>query len=239
MINLPNMTNRTVVIGETGTGKSVFALWLLANQEWNKYPWTVLDYKGDGLIDEVFSIKHPLIKTLKVGDKPPKKPGLYRLCPNVETDDAEVLKYLWGLYYNEDNGLYIDEGYAVPDEKNCAPLNAIFTQGRARNTPVICCYQRPVFMSRFAVAQASFVSVFEQDDERDLKTTKQFVRDAKAPNGTLITPFTELPKHYSLWYDKGARRTDVLQPCPPPAQVLALFKRRLGVTEHRRIGAHV
>lgn len=238
-MRIPGMSNRTVLLGETGTGKSVMAMWLLAQQAWNKYPFTVIDYKGDELIDEVFAIRHPLIKTLKAGDKPPKRAGLYRLQPNVEEDDELVIKYLWDVYRAQDHGLYIDEGYAVPNEKNCKPLNAIFTQGRARNTPIICCYQRPVFMSRFAIAQASFISAFEQDDIRDQKTTNQFLRPAITPSGSTVTAFTKLPKYYSLWYDKGGRETDVLRPCPPPERVSQMFRDRLGISSNRRLGVMV
>lgn len=232
-MNLPGMTNRTLVLGETGTGKTVFATFLLSQQDWENYPWTVIDYKGDELLDDIFAIKHPLIKTLKIGDKPPKKPGLYRLCPDVDDDDAAVIEYLKRVYKAQDHGLYIDEGYAIPNNVNCGPLNAIFTQGRARNTPVICCYQRPVWMSRYAVAQASFISHFQEDDERDLKTAKQFIPPTKSG----LTVFSKLPKYYSLWRDKGARVTEVLRPSPNPREVLEIFRKRLNIKDHKRLGA--
>jgi hypothetical protein len=238
-LNIPGMSHRTVVLGETGTGKSVGAIFLLSQQDFLKYPWTIIDYKGDELLDEIFAIKSPYIKTLKVGDKPPKKPGLYRLCPEVETEDDAVIAYLWQVYKQQNHGLYLDEGYAIPNEKNCAPLNAIFTQGRARKTPIICCYQRPVYMSRFAIAQASFICHFEEDDVRDLKTVSMFLPPAKV-NGKTISVYTQLPKYWSLWRDKGARKTEVLQPFPPPKQVVEIFRQRLGIVQpSRRLGAHV
>ena len=236
-MRLPGMENRTVVLGQTGTGKTVFSLWLLAQQNYFEYPWTVIDYKGDELIDRIFKLRSPYIHTIKIGRKPPKKPGLYRLCPDLVNDDDAVNQYLYDVYRQQNHGLYIDEGYAIPNVRDNKPLNAIFTQGRARKNPVICCYQRPVFMSRFAVAQASFISHFEQDDERDLVSAKQFIRAAIAPDGSKITPFTELPKYYSLWYDISGRKTSVLQPCPDDNGVLQLYRTRLGVSN--RMGALV
>lgn len=233
------MTNRTLVLGETGTGKTVFSMFLLSQQDFTNYPWTVLDFKQDTLINDVFKIKSPFVKTLKVGDKPPKKPGIYRLCPDLGDDDEAVHTYLERVYHAGDHGLYIDEGYAVPNAQNCRPLNAIFTQGRARNTPVICCYQRPVFMSRFAVAQASFISHFEEDDKRDLATSSQFIKPAISPTGKEITVFTKLPKYQSLWYDKGGRKTSVLMPGPDDKQIVQIFRQRLGAKQNSRFGALV
>ncbi len=239
-MRIPSMTDRTLMLGRTGSGKTVFSMFLLSQQDFMNYPWTIIDYKQDELIDAVFKIKSPYIHTLKVGAKPPKKPGLYRLCPDIVNDDEAVNEYLYAVYRQENHGIFIDEGYAIPNARENKPLNAIFTQGRARNTPVICCYQRPVYMSRFAVAQASFISHFEEDDDRDLKTSQQFMRAAVAPDGSKVTVFTELPKYQSLWYDVSKGKTVVLSPCPDDKEIVRIFQRRLGASSpQRKIGAIV
>ena len=122
-------------------------------------------------------------------------------------------------------GIYIDEGYMIAPTSNA--LKAILTQGRSRKVPVIALYQRPVYMSRFAVAQADFFAVFDQNDERDLKTTQQFVKAAKAPDGTLITVYSELPRYHCIWYDVGEGLSVVLKPAPSKDAILATFAKRL------------
>lgn len=227
-MRLPDMSHRTLVLGQTGTGKTVFSAWLLSQQPWDKYPFTIIDYKGDELLQDIVKDSRGKIKEIKPTDKPPKKPGLYIMRPDVETDDAAVTAYLYAVYRQENHGIFIDEGYAVPGGKNCKPLNAILTQGRARNSPVIVCYQRPVYMSRFAVAQASFIVHFEENDERDLMVVRQFMMPAFTPDGRKVDVFTQLPDHYCLYYDVSKRKTDILKPCPDPDSVRVIFRQRLG-----------
>lgn len=241
MFRLPKPTERTIVIGATGSGKSVFALFLLSQAPWHKMPWVIIDYKGDDLIEDILlengwrtkkegktsvivrTMGSP-IKELSPSDAPPRKPGLYYMRPDAKLDDDAVEAFLMQVYRKGNIGLFIDEGYAIP-ERNA--LDMIMTQGRSKRIPVIILYQRPVYMSRFAVAQASFFAVFDQNDERDLKTTREFVKPVELPNGDKFKVGQKLPEYCSIWFDVAKRKSIVLKPSPAPDDVALRFHHRL------------
>lgn len=222
---VPDNTKRTVVLGRTGAGKTVFAMHLLSGQNWDKQPWVIIDYKSDELIERLEEAYPKYIRYLKPSDKPPDRPGLYIMRPLPDDDDEDVERFLKACWAKQDIGIYIDEGYMIaPTSRG---LKAILTQGRSRRVPVIALYQRPVYMSRFAVAQADFFAAFEQNDERDLKTTASFVKPAIAPNGSKITVYSALPQYHCLWYDVGKGHSTVLKPAPSETEILETFGRRL------------
>lgn len=241
MFVLPDDSSRTIVLGATGSGKSVFALFLLSNASWGHKPWVIIDYKGDELIEEILlangwyskregrrtvivrGMGSP-IKELSPSDKPPTKPGLYYMRPDAKTDDDLVEAFLMAVYKKGNIGLFVDEGYAIPEKD---ALDMIMTQGRSKRIPVIILYQRPVYMSRFAVAQASYFACFDQNDERDLKTTKEFIKPVIAPDGRKITVSDELPSYCCIWFDVAKRKSIILTPSPDPDVIASVFTRRL------------
>lgn len=230
MVSGPDDTQRTIILGRTGSGKTVFSCNLLASRSFDTMPWVIIDYKGDSLIEAI--CKQNRIKEITPYQKPPKKPGLYIMKPRPHLDDMALENWLMKVWAQEDIGLYIDEGYALPQK---AAFDMILTQGRSKHIPVIALYQRPVYMSRFAVAQADFFGIFEQNDERDLKTTKSFVKPFRGPNGEEITVYEELPPYYCMWYDVGHGETSILKPCPGRNTILAEFRDRL---QRRTSSAH-
>jgi hypothetical protein len=226
----PTDQQRTLVLGRTGSGKSVFAIALLSTRNFDEMPWVIIDYKGEDLIGEIRKHCKSKIKTISVTDNPPTKPGLYWMKPVPKVDDDAMEIWLMKVWKRGHTGLFIDEGFALPQKD---AFDIILTQGRSLHIPVICLYQRPAWMSRFAVAQADFFAVFDQNDERDLKTTKAFVKPAKMidkeGNKVEVTVYSELPKYHCLWYDVGRGYSSVLFPAPDPKQILSTFKKRLRV----------
>lgn len=221
----PDATKRTVVLGRTGSGKTVFSVALLAKQNWNEMPWVIIDYKGDELIGKLQDHFPKHVREHDVSKAPPSKPGLHIVRPIPDRDDDALEAFLWAMWEQQNNGLFKDEGYMIPTKS--VAMKAILTQGRSRRVPVIALYQRPVYMNRFAVAQADFFAVFDQNDERDLQTTAQFVKPATMPDGSKVTVFSELPRYWSLWYDVGEGQTTVLRPAPPEPEILEAFARRM------------
>lgn len=228
----PTDQQRTVVLGRTGSGKSQFSIALLSTRNWDEMPWIIIDYKGEDLIHDILKANKGRVKTLKPTDNPPKEPGLYYMRPLPKVEDMEVEAFLWKVHKQGHCGLFLDEGYALPQKD---AFDVILTQGRTLYIPVICLYQRPVWMSRFAVAQADFVAVFAQMDDRDLKTTSSFVKPAKGENGELITVKTELPPYHCLWYDVGQGVSSVLRPAPSRQAIIDTFTRRLRPTKARAL----
>lgn len=227
----PTAQQRTLIIGRTGSGKSQFGIALLSTRNWDEMPWIFIDYKGEDLWEDIREAC-PNIKSIKPSDNVPTKPGLYHMRPLPKVDDMAVEAFLWKVHKKGHVGLFVDEGYALPQKD---AFDVLLTQGRTLYIPIICLYQRPVWMSRFAVAQADFVAVFAQMDERDLKTSAQFVKAAKGPNNEIISVFTDLPPYYCLWYDVGRSQSTVLRPAPSRQEIIDTFIRRLKPTRKRAL----
>lgn len=232
----PDDEQRTVVLGRTGSGKSVFSIALLSTRSFDEMPWVIIDYKGETLIEKIRKVCKSKIKTISVHDKPPTKPGLYWMKPTPKVDDGAMEAWLWAVWKNGSTGLFIDEGYALPQKD---AFDAILTQGRSLRIPVICLYQRPAWMSRFAVAQADFFAVFSQNDKRDLKTTNEFVSvparyTTSGGKEVEVTVYSKLPKYHCFWHDVAGEKSSVLHPAPGPEEIISTFKRRLGVVSSNK-----
>lgn len=226
MVRGPTNQQRTCVLGRTGSGKSQFSIALLSTRDFDQMPWIIIDYKGEDLLEDIQEATKGGIVELKPTSKVPTKPGLYIIKPIPVIDDDAINAFLFRVWKQGHVGLFVDEGYALP-QKPGGMFDIILTQGRSKYIPVICLYQRPVYMSRFAVAQADFFAVFDQNDERDLKVTSQYVKPAKGNNGEIISVFTSLPKYHCLWYDVGEGVSSVLSPAPDRDTIINAFKYRL------------
>lgn len=236
-VRAPDATHRTVIIARTGQGKSVKMLDILAKQNFQDMPWILIDYKGDPTLIDLLKKAKGKIRTIKVTDKVPRNPGIYYMHPMPVVDDEAMEKFLWNVHKQTHVGLVIDEGYAMPKFGNSRAFTVLLTQGRALHIPIICLYQRPKWMNRFAIAQSDFRCIMKLDDRRDEVDTRYFVKAANLPDGSQLgtTEIERLPNYYSLWYDVGEGRTVVLQPSPPPEAVINKLVALL-IPQHRRQG---
>jgi hypothetical protein len=238
MIRGPTDTDRTIVLGRTGSGKSQFAVAMLSTRNWDEIPWFILDYKGEDLIEDILAETGNAIKQISVADKPPSKPGLYYVKVRPLVDDVAIELFLQRIYDRASNGkkrkgsgIFLDEGFALP--RNSKFFDILLTQGRSLKCPIICLYQRPVHMSRFAVTQASFIATFALQDLQDKKRVTEYTAPLVKENGELVTAFNSLPPYHCLWYDVGRGKTDLLSPAPDRQLIIDRFKRRLIPTKSR------
>lgn len=230
MLTGPTDEHRTVVLGRTGSGKTQFSCDMLSTRNYDEIPWVVIDLKREEFFGTL--LKRGYAKLIKCTDKVPHRPGIYVMRPDIKLDDDHLETFLMGCLKDEDVGLYIDEGYALPQRD---AFDLILTQGRSKHVPVVVLYQRPVWMSRFAVAQADFFAAFEQNDARDVKSIMNYIRPVKLPGtGQLITPNDGLPKYHCIWYEVGEGRSTVLRPCRSKAEILEHFRQRLAPGGQRR-----
>lgn len=206
---LPNDTQRTVVIGSTGSGKSVFGVWLLSTcqtLDWKNTPVVIFDWKGDGLLNSIGAKKWGLHQ------KPPTRPGLYIVHPDVD-NLAPVDLFLNRCWEQENIGLFFDE--AAELEKSRA-VNRIMKQGRSKHIPCISCTQRPVWLPRCVFSEAEYFALLRLNDADDKNTVKRFIN---------ADVFKRRDEHAALWYDVTRDRAVEFLPVPPPRQIADVFNR--------------
>lgn len=213
----PTSSQRTTIVGRTGSGKTYFGVWLLSHQNFEHMPWYMFDYKGDNLLGSI-----PFVKNASVYHPPPQEPGLYRIQPHP-SDKVAVENFLEQIWEQENAGLYIDEGYMI--EKDSDAFNAILTQGRSKNIPVICLTQRPAWVSRFVFSEADYFAVFHLNDKRDQKTVEYF----------FPTSIEErLDDYHSRWYDVGQDKIFRMSPVPDSNTMLQRFNEKLKPKEEAK-----
>lgn len=217
MFRLPDHTKRLTVTGHTGSGKTVFGAWVLSEANFDKQPWIILDFKGDELLG---AIEHA--EPLELHERVPRKPGLYYMKPAPNAEDA-INKFLWTVWQAGDVGLFIDEGYMVPNPIKNNGLKAVLTQGRALHIPVITLSQRPCGVNRHVFSEADmFASYFLNDVKDQARISEMVPRDSPVWNQD-----KRLPDFHCRWYDVGRNWCAILRPVPPPSRILRRFAERL------------
>lgn len=206
---LPGPKDRLSIIGTTGSGKTVAALWHLSRTNLETMPWVTVDFKGDENIGAIEGAEHVELDHRLTS----KSKGLYVVHPLPQ--DKEALEQLmWRLWERGNVGLYLDEAYMADNEA----FQAILTQGRSKRIPVIALTQRPVWCSRFLFSEASFIQVFRLNDKRDKKTVESFVPvDLDAP----------MEEFSSQYFDVGKNRTWQFQPVPGIPKILEAIDAKL------------
>jgi len=208
-VRFPNDSNRHAIIGATGSGKTQFGMWSLSRRSYDAMPWVIFDYKRDELIDAVDPIE------IDVSELPPKHPGLYVVRPIPQVSDEAVEKALWKIHATGRCGLYIDEGYMLP---NGGAFRAILTQGRSLRIPCITLTQRPVFISKFVFSESEFFSVFRLTDRTDRKRVTEFVP---------INQNYTLSQYSSYFFDVGTNELRKFSPVPSAEQIVERFADRM------------
>ncbi len=209
---LPGAADRTVIIGQTGCGKSVQAAWLLSRQRFDKRPWVALDFKDEILWDQVGD---PPMRPLRLNQMPGKR-GLYRLHVRPGQED-ELEDWLWKIWERGNVGIFVDEVSLVPQKH---AFKAILRQGRSKLIPVIACTQRPVDCDREVFTEAQYRSFFGLEDARDYQVIRGLFGGQDIKDQAV-----KLKRHWSLWYDVKQKQLSMLKPCPSPATVAADLKR--------------
>lgn len=210
---LPRDDQQLVVIGRNGTGKTVAGAFHLSRRRYDRLPWVLIDYKGDQLLHEIANYGTEIDL-----DYTPKKPGIYIVHPEPETDDEDVEKFLYKIWKRGHTGIYCDEGYMLPQGR---AWRGILTQGRAKIIPRIILTQRPVHLNRFVFSEANHYQLFHLNDERDKATVQQYMP------GDRIDVSERLPQFCSHYYSVDSDESFRLSPVPAPDRIVQSFRDRI------------
>jgi len=207
-VSLPGVDARTTVVGSTGSGKTVFSVWLLSTRDIENRPWIIVDFKGDKLLASL-GAKEIGFKTV------PKEPGLYILRP-LPGDEYELSDYMRRIWQQENIGVYIDEGTMIA--KNDKWFRALLTQGRSKHVEMIICSQRPLWLDKYVFTESTFFSIHNINYLEDRKHLAAYL-DGNIPQ--------RLDGHKSFWYDVAGQKLTKFAPVPQPDVLSAQFRERL------------
>jgi hypothetical protein len=211
---VPGPEDRTVIIGQSGSGKTVLGAFLLSLQNFEKRPWVALDFKDETLWDQV---GEPPMRELRLGQMPGKR-GLYRL--HVDPWDEEDLEaWLKEVWRRGNIGLFADEAALLPQK---GAVRAILRQGRSKRIPFIGCTQRPVGCDREIFSEANYRACFGVEDHRDYQVIRGLFG-----NTDIRDECERLHRHWSVWWDVNRKNLVTLQPSPPPAKVAEDLRARV------------
>jgi hypothetical protein len=202
-------SDRLVIIGQTGGGKTISGLWQLSLQPVDQFTWIIFDWKRDEQIAMI-----PYLREWSIYDEPPPSGGgLYKVTPLAGEEDA-TNDFLHRVWEQENLGLYLDEGMML---KGSRAFRNIMIQGRSKHIPCITLTQLPVDLPRPVFTEATFVQVFYVLDKRYRKIVSEF------------TPLTDenidsLRRYYSWYYDVPNRSKTLLRPSPPLETTLKQFE---------------
>lgn len=214
-LRLPGPTDRVTIIGPTGSGKTHAAMWHLSNASFLNRPYVVIDPKREELVSQIEDANY-----IAVGEIP-KYPGIYVVNP-VPSDAPLVDKMLIDIWDRENIGVWLDEGLMFGTGDG---IDACFTQGRSKHIPMIMLMQRPVWVSRFAISEATFIQYFGLEDERDQRTVKAFAK---------IPVEKQLPQFYSYYYDVPRKQNYLFKPMPDAKNILDTINSRLATLKPQR-----
>jgi hypothetical protein len=208
-MNLPTDEQRLSIIGPTGSGKTVAAVFHLSLRGYDRKPWVIYNFKDDKNIDGIPHARHIGVEEI------PIRPGVYIVHPKPHEND-EVENQMWEIWARQNIGVYVDEGYMLGN--NNRAFRALLTQGRSRQIPIIVLSQRPVWMDRFVFSESEFFQVFSLRNKKDIKNVEEFVP---------ATLDKRLPQFHSYYYDVGADAITILKPVPSIEKIHASFEARL------------
>lgn len=202
---LPDSSNRTTVIGRTGSGKSHFAAWLLSTQNFDFMPWVIVDFKDEDkdIINQIDRVQY-----LDYGDPIPERPGVYILKP-LEGDES-LTDWLWKVFRHGYCGLFFDEVFPLGQHNKA--FNTIMMQGRSRNIPVIVCTQRPTNISVYCFSEASYCYVFDLTKTKDRQTVHNEI--SAIPVKYVLEPY------HSFYYDVVGKQVLTVKPAPSAGVIL-------------------
>jgi len=214
-MTFPDDTQRLVIVGPTGSGKTQLGVFQLAHRDYHLMPWVVINYKREKLIDAIPHAHHIGLNDV------PTRPGVYVIHPVPIDDDENVERFLREVWKRGDIGIFVDEGLMMGQTN--ASYRLLLTQGRSLYCPMIVLTQRPAWVDKFTFTESEFYEVFPLRFKGDIQTIGEYIPDFQN---------RRLPKYHFWHYDVAENRLVQASPVPKIEVILATFERRL---RHKKI----
>jgi hypothetical protein len=215
---LPQSDDRIAILGKTGSGKTVAGLWHLSKQDIDARPWVVIDFKGDVNINAIEKAQYITYDT----SFKKMKPGLY-ILRSMPDDTEELNDWFLRVWDHENMGVMVDEGFMLESKGALAKgFNMCLIQGRSKHITMVILSQRPVWMSRYVLSEASFIQMFSLNDSDDTKGVKRFVAD----RGN-VSVMNKPSRFHSYYYDVSEDELLVLGPVPKVDVILDAIDAKL------------
>jgi len=184
-----------IIIGDTGSGKTFLTSKILPLRQHVM----VLRTKPDDIKFEGFRKVDLLRKVGGFFDDSGKKVYKFLLDPDYDLQQRELSQAFEKAWREGGWTVAIDETYYDTQIlKLERQINKLLTQGRSKHITVVCGMQRPVFISRFAMSQATHAFIFRCEG-RDLKS----LADALSPS--IIKPVEGLREHDFIYFNRATR----------------------------------
>lgn len=184
-----------IIVGDTGSGKTFLTSKILPLRQHV----IVLRTKPDDIKFDGFRTVDLLRKVGGFFDNAGHKVNRYLLYPDYDLQGREIFQSFEKAWREGGWTIAVDETYYLTHElKLERQLNKLLTQGRSKHITVVCGMQRPVFISRFAMSQATHAFIFRVEG-RDLKS----LSDALSPS--IIKPVEALRGHDFVYFNRATR----------------------------------
>ncbi len=185
-----------VIIGDTGSGKTYLESKILQLRTHV----IVVRTKPDDIKFDGF---HKVPTITKIGSQRfsglGKRITKFLLTPKYDEQQIEAARVFEKVWKEGGWCIAIDETYyATQILKLERQINKLLTQGRSKHISVICGMQRPAWISRFAMSQATHAFIFRCEG-RDLKA----LADSLSP--AIIKPVEGLREHDFVYFNRATR----------------------------------
>lgn len=167
---IPKHGERALIVGRSGSGKTLFARWLL----WHLPQTVIYDFKHEPAFDAMGPIVDSTADAWRMFAEEPHteyvivRPDHRLLADPFALDELLLDHYDRGAGYTA----YLDEAYTVHRSGRAGPgYLALLTRGRSREITTISATQRPAFLSLYALTEANHIFAFRlqhQDDRARL-----------------------------------------------------------------------
>lgn len=203
---IPQVGERALILGMTGSGKTAFASWLLIRIP--TAPIIIMDTKDEPKFEKLPA--NVIVETMEQAQKAAHdvrydyiivRPPVEMLGHPHELDRLLYFAYLH-LHHCV---IYIDEIYSFHSNGRAGPgLIALYTRGRSKGITTICSSQKPKFISSFVMSESQRYYIFRLQDIKDRKRV-----------GEVISDFEDLPlppKHGFYYYEIGEEAPELFKP---------------------------